>query len=299
MVSFRAFSKRFGSVEAVKSLTFDVAPGDVVALLGPNGSGKSTSLKAAAGLVRPTSGSVAIGSPARPASDPAARRACSFLPQHVSFPEALTGREVVEFFGALRERPAGRAREALHLAALNGAGDRAVRGYSGGMRQRLALAVATLADAPLLLLDEPTASLDPEGLQVFYELVDARRRQGQTVLFSSHQMGDVERLADRFIVLVHGEIAASLTSGELAARLADRGSLHLTLGTLPDGLRDRVTALAPGAVWKGGELVVPAPAAVRLAVLDLVRASGVEVRNLSARDGRLDDLYLDLVRPPA
>jgi len=149
MISFDTFTKRFGAQLAVDSLTLEVARGEVVALLGPNGSGKTTTLKAAAGLIRPTSGEVTLGDPPRPASEPAARRALSYLPQKVSFPDALTGREVVEFYRELRGAPPERSQKVLRFASLNGAGERLVGTYSGGMVQRLGLAVAMLPEAPV------------------------------------------------------------------------------------------------------------------------------------------------------
>jgi Cu-processing system ATP-binding protein len=296
MITFRRFSKRFGHVDAVKALEVSIEQGEVVALLGPNGSGKTTSIRAAAGLIWPTAGEVLLGEPGRPATDHAARAVCSFLPQRVAFPESLTGREVVDFYSSLRGTSSARAAEVMRFSGLNGASARPVGTYSGGMRQRLALAVATLPEAPVLLLDEPTASLDPDGLCMFYGLIEARHEHGQTVLFSSHQMGDVERLADRFLVLVEGSLMASLTASELAARLADRGVLKLTLDRVPSGLLERVRDLAPKAVWAADQLIVPAPTAARLAVLDLVRGSGAEIRGMAAQDGRLDSFYLDLVR---
>jgi len=295
MIAFRGFSKRFGRVDAVKHLDVSVAPGEIVALLGPNGSGKTTSIRAAAGLIRPTTGEVLLGQPGRPATEAAARTVCSFLPQRVAFPEMLTGWEVVEFYRALRGATAARAADVIRATALNAASARRVGTYSGGMRQRLALAVAMLADAAVLLLDEPTASLDPDGLCMFYGLIEARHEHGQTVLFSSHQLGDVERLADRFLVIAGGLLVASLSAADLTARLADRGVLKLTLGRAPDGLVDRVREVAPKAVWAADQLVVPAPTAARLKVIDLVRNAGAEIRALSAHDGRLDAFYLDLV----
>jgi Cu-processing system ATP-binding protein len=295
MIAFRALSKSFGRVEAVKSLTLDVARGEVVALLGPNGSGKTTSIKAAAGLIRPTSGDVLVGEPGRPASDARARQVCSFLPQKVSFPGALTGREVLEFYRALRGCPAGRVSDVLKFTGLNGANRREVGTYSGGMSQRLGLAVAMLPESPVLLLDEPTAALDPDGLCAFYEVIDARRRHQQSVLFSSHQMGDVERLADRFAVIAGGTLVASFTARELVAELADRGVMKITLERLPEGLLQAVRRIAPKAVWAVDQLIVPAPTFERLAVLDLARASGAGVLGLSAEEGRLDDFYRELV----
>jgi Cu-processing system ATP-binding protein len=295
MVTFQHFSKEFGAVQAVRSLTTTIGAGEVVALLGPNGSGKTTSIKAAAGLIWPTSGTVLLGHPGRSAMDPVAREICSFLPQRVAFPEALTGREVVDFYGGLRSGPQGRTAEIMRLTALNGASTRPVGTYSGGMRQRLALAVAMLPDAPVLLLDEPTASLDPDGLQMFYALVDRRRRRGQTVLFSSHQMGDVERLADRFLVLVNGLLAASFTAKELADRLAARGVMRLAVDRLPDGLLERARTIAPLARWEDDQLVVSGNPHAQLAVLDLVRGAGMDIRGLTVEEGRLESFYLDLV----
>jgi Cu-processing system ATP-binding protein len=298
VISYRGFTKRFGPHRAVEDLTLTVGRGEVVALLGPNGSGKTTTLKAAAGLIAPTSGEVLVGEPGRPAAAAGARAALSFLPQKVSFPESLTGREVLEFYRELRRVPAERTDAVLRFASLNGASGRAVATYSGGMVQRLGLAVALLPDAPVILLDEPTAALDPDGLCAFYGLVERTRREGRTVFFTSHQLGDVERLADRFAVLVNGRLAACLGGRELRDRLSERGVMRLRLDGPVPRLLERVRERAPRAVWAGDELVVPGPAALRPAVLDLVRAAGAEVRGLTAEEGRLDGLYAELVGEP-
>ncbi len=296
MISFRGFSKRFGALTAVHGLDLEVGAGEVVALLGPNGSGKTTSLKAVAGLVAPTSGEVRIAG--RIATDHAAREVLSFLPQRVSFPEALSGREVLEFYRSLRGVPSPRVDAVLKFAALNGSGARAVGQYSGGMVQRLGLAVAMLPDAPVLLLDEPTAALDPDGLCAFYGLVGRRRSEGKTVFFTSHHLGDVERLADRFAVLVAGRLVATLSARELQDRLAERGVMRLRLDDRKAGLLEKVRAIAPEAIWVASELIVPGGASLRPAVLDAVRAAGAEIRGLTAEEGRLDQLYQELVGAP-
>jgi len=295
VILFRNFSKAFGAQQAVSDLTLEVARGEAIALLGPNGSGKTTTLKAAAGLLSPTSGSVLIGEPGRPPSDPDARRVISYLPQKVVFPEALTGREVVDFYRKLRRTEASRTMDVLRFASLNGASDRRVGTYSGGMTQRLGLAVAVLPDAPILLLDEPTAALDPDGLCAFYGLVERRRREGHTLLFTSHQLGDVERLADRFALLVGGRLAASLTQRELADRLSQRGLLRLRLDGRRPGLLEKIRPISREAAWAGDELLIPGPAADRPRILDVVREAGAEIRGLAAEEGRLDVLYRELV----
>jgi len=297
MIRFRGFTKRFGAQLAVADLTFEVGVGEVVALLGPNGSGKTTSLKAAAGLIRPTAGEVLVGDPPRASSDPLARRACSYLPQKVTFPDALTGREVVDFYRALRDAPEARVDRVLKFASLNGASGRLVGTYSGGMVQRLGLAVAMLPEAPVLLLDEPTAALDPDGLCAFYGLVERRKASGQSVLFTSHQLGDVERLADRFAVLIEGRLVGSFSQRELAERLADRGVMRVRLDACPAELIARVRQLSPQAQWVPAmrELIAPGPAGLRPAVLDVIRATGAEIRGLTAEEGRLDVFYRELV----
>jgi ABC-type multidrug transport system ATPase subunit len=295
MIRYRAFTKVFDGQHAVDSLTLEIPRGAVVALLGPNGSGKTTSIKAAAGLIRPTSGEVLLGEAGRPAADPDARHLCSFLPQRVSFPEALTGREVVDFYRQLRGAPVDATDRVLKFASLNGSSGRAVGGYSGGMLQRLGLAVAMVPEAEILLLDEPTAAVDPDGLCALYGLIEQRRRRGATVFFSSHQLGDVERLADYIAVLVKGRLAAMMSERELAERLADRGVMRVRLRTRVADLLERLQRVSPKALWYRDELIVPGPAAARPAVIDLVREAGGEITGLTAEEGRLDEFYRALV----
>jgi Cu-processing system ATP-binding protein len=295
MISFRGFRKVFGLQVAVDGLTLEVRRGETLALLGPNGSGKTTTLKAAAGLITPSAGEVLLGHPERAASLPAARDLVSFLPQRVTFPDALTGRDVLEFYRRLRGMPAARTDEVLRVAALNGAASRAVGTYSGGMTQRLGLAVAVLPDAPVFLLDEPTAALDPDGLAAFYAIVERHAAEGRTVLFTSHQLGDVERLADRFAVLVAGRLVAVLTQRDLHERLARRGVMRVRATGVSDQALARARAIAPGTQVRAGEIAVPGPPSLRPAVLDALRAAGVEIVGLTADEGRLDEFYRELV----
>jgi Cu-processing system ATP-binding protein len=295
VITFRRFRKVFGHQVAVADLTLDVRPRETLALLGPNGSGKTTTLKAAAGLIRPTSGEVLLGDPGQPASLPSARNLVSFLPQRVTFPDTLTGRDVIEFYRELRGTPAARTDEVLRFASLNGAAGRAVGTYSGGMLQRLGLAVAVLPQAPVFLLDEPTAALDPDGLAAFYLVVERHVAEGRTVLFTSHQLGDVERLADRFAVLVAGRLVAVLTQRELHDRLAQRGVMRVRLATKPESLLTDMERIAPGSRFERDELVIPGPPAVRPVAVDVIRRQGIEIRGLTAEEGRLDTFYRELI----
>jgi Cu-processing system ATP-binding protein len=163
------------------------------------------------------------------------------------------------------------------------------------MLQRLGLAVAMIPEADILLLDEPTAALDPDGLCALYGLIEERRRAGAAIFFSSHQLGDVERLADRIAVLAKGRLVALMSERELADRLATRGVLRVRLAKRVPGLVQRLHALSSTAQWFGDELIVPASASLRPAVLDAIRGAGGEITGLTAQEGRLDDLYRELM----
>jgi len=294
MIRFHDTTKRFRATLAVDRLTVTIAPGEVVAVLGPNGSGKTTTMKMAAGLVRPDSGSVTLGEPALPAWDPRARRSLSFLPQRVAFPEALSGREVVEFYRRLRGAGTAQADAVLRFASLNGAGERAVGTYSGGMLQRLGLAVAMLPEANALLLDEPTAALDPEGLCALYGLVAHRRSQGRTVVFTSHQVNDVE-LADRVLIMARGRLAGEFTREQLRAWRDAHGVMRVRPDRAPSQVIAAVREAAPSAVVRMDEIWVPGSGAARAAALEAIRASGAAIIGLTADEGRLEVLYAELL----
>jgi len=294
MIRFEALEKRYGERRAVFGLDLEVRAGEVVALLGPNGSGKTTSLKCAAGLLRPTRGRVLVGEPPAPAHEAAARRAIAFLPQKVAFPDALTGREVLEFHRRLRGASGGRVAEVLEQTELTAAANRPVATYSGGMVQRLGLGVVALAEAPALLLDEPTASLDQAGVAAFYQLAEQRRARGLTLLFSSHQRDDVERLAERVAVLIDGRLAAVLGRAELLDRLSERGRMQVRFSGSLNGLAGRLPGLAPGATVSAGCIDVPGSPAARARALEAIRGAGISIVGLSSEEGRLDELYREL-----
>ncbi|HEX5083745.1 MAG TPA: ABC transporter ATP-binding protein [Blastocatellia bacterium] len=209
MIQIEHLIKTFGEHTAVGGVSFEIERGETFALLGPNGSGKTTTLKCVAGLVKPSSGKILIDGFDVWENPQQARSRMSYLPQRVSFPDNLSAREVLEFYRRLRKLPPRRVDEALSgRFNFNGFADKAVGKFSGGMVQRLGLAVACLPDAPILLLDEPTVSLDLEGAIRFREFLLSLKREGKTIVFTSHTLADVERLADRVAILVGGRLVA-------------------------------------------------------------------------------------------
>ena len=218
--------KNFGEVAAVREVSFTVRPGEIVALLGPNGSGKTTTLKMVAGLIHPTSGSVRVCGYDLSGTPEEAIRRLSYLPQRVDFPKNLSGREIVDFYAGLRRIPLTTVQAALQRASFNGFADRPIGKYSGGMIQRLGLVVASLPQAPLLLLDEPTVSLDPAGVQDFRGYVFAQKHAGRSVVFTTHLLGEAQRLADRIGVLVSGRLVMMEEVARVQERVHQHGSLE-------------------------------------------------------------------------
>ncbi len=210
MILVQNLTKRFGSYTAVDDVSFEVSKGETLALLGPNGSGKTTTLKCIVGLTVPTAGEIRVSGIDAAKQSKEARRFLSYLPQRTGFQENLTAREVMEFYCRLRKLPLQRIDRLLNGSKFDfdGFADRRVGEFSGGMIQRLGLAVACLPDAPLLVLDEPTVSLDPAAAVQFREFLADLKKQGKTILFSSHMLADVEQLADRVAILVGGRLAA-------------------------------------------------------------------------------------------
>ena len=208
MIRYQNFSKRFGNIAAVRGLDLQVQSGETLALIGPNGSGKTTTLKAAVGLVLPTDGSVSVAGLDVRSQGCDARRRIGYLPQRVSFPTGCTAHEIIRLYAALRGAGANKMASLLERVGLDADAERMIDGYSGGMRQRLGIAVALLGDPDILILDEPTSSLDPSGALMMRDILRGISSEGTTVLLSSHDLAEVELLADRVAIFVQGRLAA-------------------------------------------------------------------------------------------
>ncbi len=205
-------------LRAVDHLDLRVPAGVIYGLLGPNGSGKSTTIKALLGLVAPSAGECRIFG--QPSGEVAARRDVGYLPEAPYFYRHLTGRELVGFYGRMcglgRRELAGRVETVVAQVGMTAAADRAVETYSKGMLQRIGLAQALVHDPRLLILDEPTAGVDPVGSAAMADLIRSLRDAGKTVLLTSHLLGQMEALCDRVAILDRGRLVAEGTVAELA-----------------------------------------------------------------------------------
>lgn len=226
MISVEHITKRYGKFAAVNDVSFTVNKGEVFAFLGPNGSGKTTTMKTIVGLNIPTEGRVLINGIDIHKKPKEAKQYISYLPQRVVFPENLTAREVIRFYGSMRKVSKDLADKALAGANFNGFSDKVVSEFSGGMIQRLGLAVVSMPDAPILLLDEPTANLDPQGVKRFREFVLEQKAKGKTIIFSTHLLAEAEQLADRVGIFVGGKLAALESIGNLKSTFLKTGSIE-------------------------------------------------------------------------
>ena len=223
MIRVEHLSKRFGKFVAVDDISLDVREGEVYAFLGPNGSGKTTTLKSIVGLNIPSSGKILINGLDIRQCPEDIRQFVSYLPQRVVFPENLTAREVMRFYARLRNLPPQIADDMLARARFNGFSDKMVSEFSGGMVQRLGLAVAAIPSAPILILDEPTANLDPQGVKRFREFILEQKELRRTIIFSTHLLSEAEQLADRVGIFVSGRLVAEESVDNLKQTFAANG----------------------------------------------------------------------------
>jgi len=223
--------KSFGGTVAVDGLSLRVRAGECVGLLGPNGAGKTTTMGMAVGLLRPDSGTIVIGGEGAP-SDPASRRHVGLCPQAIALYHRLTAIENLVFFGELYgvEAPRDRAHELLETVGLTDRGGGKVSTFSGGMQRRLNIAAALVHDPPLVLLDEPTAGVDPQSRNAIFDLVRGLRDAGKAVLYTTHYMEEAARLCDRVEIIDRGRVLAVGTVDELIA--AHGGESVLTIERL-------------------------------------------------------------------
>jgi len=292
-------SRWYGNVVAVNDITFEIGAG-ITGLLGPNGAGKSTLLHLLAGLLRPSSGSVLIEG--RPAwHDPSIYRSIGLVPEREAVHAFLTGRQFVELAARLQGLPDPRAAAARALATVDmtGPADRAVGGYSKGMRQRTKIAASLVHEPPILLLDEPFNGMDPRQRLHMMDLLRSMASAGRTILFSSHILEEVERLADGILVIHAGRLAASGDYREIRRLMTDRP--HTFRVRSSDDRRLAAAFMVEPAVF-GAELRddrltvrVSEFSGFTRAVARVARDAGVRLHEVAPTDDSLESVFEYLV----
>jgi ABC-2 type transport system ATP-binding protein len=299
-VALNAVAKWYGNVVAVNDVTFGLEPG-VTGLLGPNGAGKSTLLHLVAGLLRPSAGSVTVDG--RPTfGDPAVYRRVGLVPEREAVFPYLTAREFVRLSAQLQGLPLGTGAvdRALGTVELSNAADRELSTYSKGMRQRAKVAAALVHDPAVLVLDEPFNGMDPRQRLHMMALLQALADEGRVILFSSHILEEVERVAQRVLVVVAGRLAASGDFREIRRLMTDRPH-SFTLRTSDDrALAGRLVGrpTVSGLTFEDGRLDVRTAdfATFTRELPVLARDAGVSIFELAPADESLESVFDYLVR---
>ena len=298
--------KSFGSVDALRDISFEVGRGEVVALLGPNGAGKTTTVEILSTLTKPDRGRARVAGHDVVADPAGVRRSIMLTGQHVALDEMLTGYENLVMFGRLqglkKSAARARARELLREFDLEHAAERRVGTYSGGMRRRVDIACGLVVRPAVVFLDEPTTGLDPRSRQAIWELVTTFKDAGIATLLTTQYLEEADALSDRIIVIDHGTIVAHGTADELKERTggtvceivprdpADVAAAVEALGSLlPAASR---TAITPDS----DRVSMPAPdgPGTLSAALSRLNTAHIELADIALRRPSLDDVFLSL-----
>jgi ABC-2 type transport system ATP-binding protein len=294
-INIHDLRKSYGAVHALRGIDLSIeATGQLVGLLGPNGAGKTTLVEILEGLRRPSSGTVSVLGldPAKASTELRARLGVQL--QATAFMPELSVIETLRLYAALYPKSLAPG-DILRRVDLEDKARALVRTLSGGQKQRLALAIAMLHDPDLYILDEPTSGLDPLARRQIHEILKALKRDGKTVLISSHYLDEIEALADRVVILSAGEIVADGTPLELLGRAAGESTIWLAVTGQVDAAR-----LVPQSTFDGldGGLFryrTADPTAAIVGLAESLRGSGARLDDLRLKRPSLEDVYMQLV----
>jgi ABC-2 type transport system ATP-binding protein len=291
--------KKF-EITALDGISLEIRPGEIFGLLGPNGAGKSTAVGILTTRVRPTSGEAWVGDHEVWREQVQAKRLIGVVQQKPNLDFALTAREILVFhaayFGIAAKERTRRAAELLERFQLSDRADEIVRGFSGGMMQRLSIARAMMHDPQVLFLDEPSTGLDPQTRLLLWEIICDYQAQGKTVLITTHNMEEADALCHRIGIIDHGKVIALGTPKELKASVPGGYLLRLRFTTIPDGVVRRLKEL-PGV----GEIKVQGASAdvyadrggaLVAAIVAAAAAEGAELSDVHINEPSLENLFL-------
>jgi ABC-2 type transport system ATP-binding protein len=306
MIEADGLYKSYGATRALAGVSFSVPAGTVLGLLGPNGAGKTTAVRILTTLARPDAGRAWVAGLDVLAQPAAVRRQIGVAAQDATLDGLLTGRQNLTLVGELSGMRTGQARtraaELLELFELTDAADRVVKGYSGGMRRRLDLAASLLTQPPVLFLDEPTTGLDPVSRQRVWEVIRKLIGSGVTLLLTTQYLDEADALADRIVVVNHGQVIADGTPLELKER-SRSAHVEVTLAEPRPEAAEVIEPLVGGRVsvsadgLRLGAAVDSAPGLATALVRALDRA-GMLVDNIEVRQPSLDDVFFALTGAP-
>ncbi|WP_079890725.1 ABC transporter ATP-binding protein [Halococcus agarilyticus] len=285
-------TKRFGDVTALRNCDLDVHEGEIYGFLGPNGAGKSTTINVLLDFIRPTGGTARVLGHDAQVESQRIRERVGVLPEGFDVYDRLSGRQHLQF--AIDSKNSGDDPDALaERVGIPDAIDRKAGGYSKGMAQRLVLGMALVGQPDLLILDEPSTGLDPNGAREMREIIRAECDRGATVFFSSHILGQVEAVCDRVGILREGELVAEDTVEGLRDATSAEAILVVEVDRVPDGLVEEVRALpaVSEASVEGTTIRASCDDSSKTEVLGTIEDAGATVEDFTTDDASLEDLF--------
>ncbi len=292
-IELSSVTKRYGDLHAVRDLDLSVESGEIYGFLGPNGAGKSTTINMILDFVRPTEGTVEVLSHDAQTEPTAVRRKIGVLPEGYDVYDRLTGRKHVEF--AIESKEVEADPDAIiERVGLAGDGEMKAGNYSKGMKQRLVLGMSLVGDPDLLILDEPSSGLDPEGAKEMREIVRSEAERGATVFFSSHVLGQVETVCDRVGIMQDGELVAEDSIEGLRDAVGEGERLVVTVDAASEDQLGSVRSVSgvSSAETDGGTVTVACDPDVKTEVISALESEGVTVKDFSTDETSLEDLFL-------
>jgi ABC-2 type transport system ATP-binding protein len=302
MIRVESLSKRYGDLQAVDRVSFELREGEIYGLLGPNGAGKTTTLSMVCGLLQPDEGRVLYGE-VDLASDPLmVKRDLGVVPQEVALYEELTAKENLRFWGGLYGLGGAKLNDAvaavLEQVGLTGKADQKVKTFSGGMKRRLNLSMGLVHSPRVVMMDEPTVGIDPQARANILDVVRDIAKGGTTVLYTTHYLEEAEEFCDRIAIMDHGKILAEGTLDELN-RLLGEGEIVTVRGVfdtdvVQDGLRDLESVHVIGLEQDRLVLSTAADGAGAVQLLSRLLGGELDVRGVSIQPPSLNGLFLKL-----
>jgi ABC-2 type transport system ATP-binding protein len=309
MIEAIGLHKSFGQTRALAGLDFDAREGTILCVLGPNGAGKTTAVRILTTLTHPDRGSASVAGIDVLRHPDRVRARIGVAGQYAALDELLTGRENLGMIGRLYRLDAGtakrRADDLLERFELTDAADRTVKTYSGGMRRRLDLGAALIAEPPVVFLDEPTTGLDPKGRLAMWDLIEQLAKGGTTVLMTTQYLEEADRLADDIVVIDHGRDIARGTADELKSQMGgERLEVKISDDPYLEPARRVLEAMGEGAVHIDQDdrrlsVAVTSHDGVLTRAIRELDAAGVHVDDIGFRRPTLDEVFLSLTGRPA
>ncbi|MBC3874410.1 ABC transporter ATP-binding protein [Undibacterium flavidum] len=304
LLEVRGVSKKFGQATVVDNISFSAQSGQTIGLLGPNGAGKSTTVNMICGLLQADSGQILISGQLMAAGQHQVKKQLGLVPQDLALFDDLSARENLKLFGALYGLSGlhlqQRCDAVLELVSLQDRAKDKPSSFSGGMKRRLNIAAALLHDPQLLILDEPTVGIDPQSRNAIFDALEVLKAQGRTLIYTSHYMEEVERLADHIVIIDHGKIIANETPAELVQRLPAQAALTVNLASALDetGLSQLTQQIGVQKVLnknegKTLELHLSAPDQA-ISILNFVQQQHGQISHFETAKTRLEDVFLTL-----